>query len=422
MTMLKDISVIWSLIHTLILFMLLYESRFPKKKTLVLTLSAIVPLIVINFLLFIFWGTEVYMQRMLITLSLPSMIFFWILAKRRDGRFIFTFCMVDTMVLEIIYVTNIIDHYIPGHLFMFISRLLVYPLLELFIFKKFSQLYRDIQNQVKRGWTLFAFTGLMFYIAITLAMSYPTIITERMEYMPLFIILLILMPVSYINIFNALRHQQKAYQTQEQQNILQVQVSDIKNRLEEFTLANENFRHERHNLRHKLATISRMLENKEYDQLKAVVSKYGEAIEETKIKRYCENPVLDAVFSSYLHRAEICDIKVTANIRFPENLPADDIELATVLANAIENAIHACEKLPIEKRWIDIRILLSPKLMLRIENPFDGEIIFDESGIPTSSEEEHGFGTRSIVAFCNKYNCFYNFKSCDNKFTLQIIF
>lgn len=34
MTILKEFSVIWSLIHTLVMFLFLFESRYSKKKTL----------------------------------------------------------------------------------------------------------------------------------------------------------------------------------------------------------------------------------------------------------------------------------------------------------------------------------------------------------------------------------------------------
>ena len=119
MTILRDVSVMWSLIHTLLMFMFLFDSRYSKKKTIKLTFLTMLPLILLNFILFLVCGSEGYMQRMLITLSLPSLIFFFILAKHRDGRFFFTFCVIDTLVLEIIYITNIIDHYIPGYWFMF---------------------------------------------------------------------------------------------------------------------------------------------------------------------------------------------------------------------------------------------------------------------------------------------------------------
>jgi len=262
----------------------------------------------------------------------------------------------------------------------------------------------------------------MFYVAITLAMSYPTAITERPQYLPVFVILLILMPVSYIHIFTTLRHQQNVYRAKEQENILRVQVSDIKSRIEEFSVANDKFSKERHDFRHKLQTISRLVETKQYDELLAMTGKYGELLDETKVKRYCENAVLDAVFSSYLARAENIGIKVTTSIRFPEELTVNDIELATVFANAIENAIHACEKLDAQKRWIDVKVIFKPKFMFQIANSYDGNAKFDKNGIPVTGEAGHGFGTRSIVAFCEKYNSYYNFEAKEDSFVLQIDF
>jgi len=48
---------------------------------------------------------------MLLTLSLPSCVVFWFLVKYGAGRFFFSFCMADTTVLKIFYITNILNHY-----------------------------------------------------------------------------------------------------------------------------------------------------------------------------------------------------------------------------------------------------------------------------------------------------------------------
>ena len=37
MTILRDLSILWSLFHILVLFMLLYRSRYPKRSTVILT-------------------------------------------------------------------------------------------------------------------------------------------------------------------------------------------------------------------------------------------------------------------------------------------------------------------------------------------------------------------------------------------------
>ena len=79
MIILRDISILWSLIHTLIMFICLYEPRYPKRKSIILTLSAMVPLILVNLIIFNMLGSEKYMSLMLLTLSLPSLVFFFIL-------------------------------------------------------------------------------------------------------------------------------------------------------------------------------------------------------------------------------------------------------------------------------------------------------------------------------------------------------
>lgn len=424
MEMLKDISVFWSLLHTLVLFLLLFESRYGEKKTLILTSVTMVPLIAVNILLFLFFGSETFSLLMLLTLSLPSCIIFWFLSKRRDGRFFFTFCMVDTTVLEIVYITNILNHYITPdtYVFMFTVRLLVFPLIEIWVVKRLRPVFIEVQREVRRGWGHFAFIGALFYVAITLLMSVPSPITERPIYIPAVALLFLLMPIIYMHIISTLRHQQKAYHREEQEHILKHQVSSLTARMDELSAADDRFRMERHNLRHKLKTISSLIKAEEYDECITLLSEYEDALETTKVKRYCQHTVLDAVLSSYIRRAESKDIRVDLGLAFPEDLPVSETELAIAVANALENAINACEKLPAEKRFIDLKVLSHPRFMLRIANSFEGELEFDAENIPVNHDHDHGFGTRFIAAFCKKNNGFYEFTAENEVFTLYLNF
>jgi hypothetical protein len=60
--------------------------------------------------------------------------------------------------------------------------------------------------------------------------------------------------------------------------------------------------------------------------------------------------------------------------------------------------------------------------MLQIRNSFDGIVAFDEEGIPLTTRKGHGFGTRSIVTFCDQNNAFYEFLAEEKEFTLRLIF
>ncbi|MBQ4528861.1 MAG: GHKL domain-containing protein [Clostridia bacterium] len=420
MTILRDISMLWSMFHTLVLFFFLFESRYPKKKAATIVMLTMIPLIIVNLILFAVLGFDSYGTLMLATLSLPSCVILFLLSKHRDGRFFFTFCMVDTIILEIVYITNLLNPYISpsNYIFMFIVRILGLPLLELWVYRKLRPIYLEVQKKSGNGWGIFAIIGFLFYIVITLLMTYPDNIANRPHQIPALILMFILMPVIYIHIISALRRQQLYYEQDEQERIMQLQVSNITERVNELGEANEAFRKERHDFRHKLKVIASLVETKQYDELDRIVKEYETNIHKTQVVRYCKSAVVDAVLSIYINRAKNSGIDVKLGFAFPDSYEANESELATALANAVENAIHACEKLPQNERFIEIKVLSKPKFIVMVRNSFDGNVEFDENGIPQTREEGHGIGTLSIVAFCEKVGGYYEFNAEDKVFTL----
>ncbi|MBE6560005.1 MAG: GHKL domain-containing protein [Ruminococcaceae bacterium] len=424
MTILRDISIVLVSVHSLILFIILFESRYPEKKTLSLITAAMLPLLAVNLGLFAVLGAERMGTLVLLSCSLPSMIFLWFLAKHRGGRFFFTFCLSDTLILEIMYLTNILTRWVPGDddLFLFLSRLIAYPLLEWLAYKKIRPLFLEIQDSVKTGWGAFAGIGALFYVILSIAGSTPTLIAERPADIPLFLLIALLMPLLYLHIYNTLRSQQKMHEMAERENILSLHVANLTERMEEINAAEEKFRMERHDFRHKLETVASLVEKEEFETLHALVREYSDSVKDSKVKRYCPHIVLDAVFASYLRKAEERSLRVYTMLSFPETLPCKEAELAVVFANAIENAIRACEKLETEKRFLEIKVLSVPCFMIQITNSFGGEITFDRDELPVASREGHGFGIRSIAAFCEKYGLFREFRAADGVFTLRIMF
>lgn len=422
--MLKEISLVWSMLHTLVIFILLFESRYSKKKTRFITGLTMIPLSIINLIIAASLSAEQMGMALLVTLSLPSLVVFWFLAKHRDGRFFFTFCLVDTIVLEIIYITQILNHYISpeSDLFMFLARLLAFPLLEWLIYKKVRTDFLAVQRHTKEGWGIFAIIGALFYILMSLVINYPTSILTRKEYLPAAALLFLLIPVIYIHIILTLRRQHTLHEMQEQDHILRLQVDNLTARTEELSGADEKFRVERHDFRHKLNTLASLIQAGRHSECLPLLEEYGEALSKTVLTRYSNHAVLDAVLSTYIQKAESKGIEVRLGLAFPETLPTREAELGTAMANALENAIHACEKVEPEKRYIDIKVLCRPGFIIQIANSYTGDIEFDQNEIPVSREQDHGFGARSIAAFCQKNGGFYQFQADGERFTLYMNF
>ncbi len=422
--MLRELSLFWSMFHALVLFFLLYESRYAQKKTRVISIATMTPLTILNLFLAFFLDADQMGLILLFTLSLPSLLIFWFLAKNRDGRFFFTFCLVDTVVLEVIYITQILDHYITpkSNLFMFLTRLVIFPLIVWFVIKKVRSYYLEVQKFTKEGWSVFALIGALFYILISLAVNHPNSVITRPEYLPSVFLIFVLIPIIYVHIISNLHRQQKIHNMKEQENMLNLQVSNLTSRMNELTEADGKFRVERHNFRHKLKTLASLIKTEQYNECLSLLIDYEEALDKTRIERYCQHTVLDAVLSTYIQRARDRNIKLDLGFAFPDKLQMKEAELATAIANAFENAINACEKVEPEHRFINIKVLNHPRFVIQIANSYVGEIEFDQDEIPINRENDHGFGTRFIAAFCEKNGGFYQFHADGKIFTLYLNF
>ena len=144
-------------------------------------------------------------------------------------------------------------------------------------------------------------------------------------------------------------------------------------------------------------------------------------LDEQKAVLWCRPSVLDAVFSSYFDQANNQGIRVAAKISLPDTLTVDEDALVIVVANALENAIHANLVLPPDQRIIRCKMVGSPSIMLEISNPCNNNISFDRNGLPITQRNGHGLGVQSICAFCRKNGAVCQFNLTDGWFQLRLV-
>lgn len=66
------------------------------------------------------------------------------------------------------------------------------------------------------------------------------------------------------------------------------------------------------------------------------------------------------------------------------------------------------------------RVFEAQAIMMEITNPYAGKVAFDREGLPVSDKPGHGIGTRSIVAFAEKYDALCRFQAEDGWFKVQL--
>lgn len=121
------------------------------------------------------------------------------------------------------------------------------------------------------------------------------------------------------------------------------------------------------------------------------------------------NDVIDAVINCNAAEAQKKQISFRYDVNLHSPLRIDSVDICTVLANQIENAIEACEKIPdIDIRFVNVEItqfegfVVFTVINSTLNNPFD------KHGKLNSSKESHGishgFGVRNIQETASKYN------------------
>lgn len=319
---LLDISTAMSSFVVIAVFLLLFESRYPKKKYL----TSLIPFLILWFgvnlgVLFVL-GLEVQGQLSLLTATIPSLLYFWIVAKDRGGRFLFTFCLVDTAMIWVMSLTGIVDIFIGNSGFWtFVLRLVAFPIMIFMAWRWARKPYLRLLNTVARGWWLFAAMTGLFYVAMTIMIGIPTNLRLRPEDIPATLLVMALLPLVYATIFRVLNQQQELFEAKERHHMLEVQASMVEQRANEFRRMEDKLRIERHDLRHRFQAVYTMLQNGQSQEAMEYINNAQEILQETNVEHYCSYPVLDAILVAYFQRAKDMGIQVEAQLAIPNTLP-----------------------------------------------------------------------------------------------------
>lgn len=395
MILLRDLSIFWGMFHVIFLFIMLFRSRFAKKKTILAAGIGMGILMGLNGVGLLVYGMDAIAKVFLFTCSIPSFILFYVMSADKRFQFLLTFCLADTTCLWLMAVTNLLDYYFGGgeYVLMFISRLILFPLVEYLVWRYLRKPYLALQNAVKKGWGVFAGMTMLYYLLLVVTVQFPTNIVERPEDMFLCILVLVLMVFNYATIFTSLYRQLLLYQKQQSERILQEQKSSLETQLE----SQQRIRKMKHDMKGYTATLSGLLaagkvkEAQEY--LKGVESEM-----DPLSPSFCANPYLNAVFVHYSQKLQelgaVCKMDIQVG---EEELPY--MELCQILSNGLENVCDAFKKLEVEKRDVSVQMKYNGScLMILIRNRCREDLHVEKGTIAPTDKEgwDHGFGLATI--------------------------
>jgi len=213
---------------------------------------------------------------------------------------------------------------------------------------------------------------------------------------------------------------QKQASLQREKDMLDAQFRLAQTEFASLRQLQQNAASYRHDMRHHFALLQGLASKEHIEGIKEYLQTAQSDMDAITPTRFCGNETVNLILSAFATKAKQGSIMLTVDAKLPDLLPFSDTELCSLLSNALENAIHACEQIPdSNKRIIRLRMYSkNNKLCIDLHNSCQAEPIFHQ-GLPVSQEQGHGFGTKSMAHIVEKHGGVFQFSVKDGWFIFQ---
>ena len=128
---------------------------------------------------------------------------------------------------------------------------------------------------------------------------------------------------------------------------------------------------------------------------------------------------LDALLNQKALLARNRKIDVQFQVNDLSSVRIDMVDLTIIISNTLDNAIEACEKLPVDDRQIHVQVLLEEDELFYAVRNRSLPVEAAPDRLPVTTKENpsfHGFGLQNVQSTLKKYNSVYAMNYADGWF------
>ena len=367
-------------------------------------------------------GIVVTLRLAVLTISIPAMLILYFISTFSPWQAVFNYTMqLSISVILAMTQTIAVSLMNAGKAVDLLIRLLSYTLIIAAEFGFLRKRFALLDYLPDRNWRSLTFVPIGFTVLFFLLATYPGHYGDSLPQIIYIYAVTVVMVLIYVIVFHNLISQYDLQLSEYKNSILTAQSESFQKQLEAINSTEEQFKIMRHDMRYNIIVVSDMLAAGDSAKALEYLGDIEKRLDSTKKKNFCSNSTADAILAYYVERAESRGISTEVRFAMPENVDINIIDFTATLANALENAVNACSKVPDNKGCLHIRTTEAKQYIVEIANNYTGRVEFGDDGMPMSKESGHGIGTRSIAAFAEKNNAILDYDISDDWFKLRIV-
>ena len=209
-------------------------------------------------------------------------------------------------------------------------------------------------------------------------------------------------------------------QAEQEKIILIASASQAQKQLQQLSYSEKQSAIYRHDLRHHINFLQECIRENQLEQAVQYMNDISRGLDNITVRKYCKNEAINLILSSYVEQAKDQQISTTVTVTATDFSRFQIPDLCSLLANAMENAIHACAEMETPStRYINLKIYEKNNLLcINMANSCKQNPVFKDN-IPVSRKNGHGIGVHSIISVIEKYHGIYGFYVSHGEFRFQ---
>lgn len=162
-----------------------------------------------------------------------------------------------------------------------------------------------------------------------------------------------------------------------------------------------------HDYKHHISAIQSLVYEENLDGLKEYIDNLDIVHFDINTKKWTGDSAVNFIINNKIGECKKHGIEFEANIDFPVDTNIQSNDMVTILANLLDNAIEACNRIekPVTKRIKLVIRRINSMLVIKVENPcYETPQIIDKRFMTNKKNKyEHGWGLISVENTAHKY-------------------
>lgn len=224
-------------------------------------------------------------------------------------------------------------------------------------------------------------------------------------------------------LFKALREAEERDLAQERVRLLEEQLRAQEDYLRRLSEDIGEARRIREDIGAELRAVDDLLDHEEAERAAQGLRRVVDIMDSTR-RSFCAHRVVDALLSMKATSCEEAGVHASFDVVLPQEASLSSVELCAVFSNLLDNAIHACKKVPDGERFIRLKAhMYAGYLAVRMENSaLPGT---EERARPVQRRDgalrEHGWGMNILRTLADRHEGMFEAGQKGETFTTTVV-